>query len=91
MPRMKKQLRLFKPLFEVASKFVEAKTAAAPLSGTFDAFFQDVNMDVPFDVGLLSTFGQMLPPDAVDDGQGHAGHGDASIIDVWTYLDSPYP
>ncbi|KAH6691452.1 hypothetical protein F5X68DRAFT_201938 [Plectosphaerella plurivora] len=89
MPRMTKQLRLFKPLYEVASKFVEAKTAAAPLTGTFDTFFQDVNMDVPFDVGLLSTFGQALPQDEGDAGTGQVG--DASIIDVWTYLDSPYP
>lgn len=88
LPTVSKQLRLFKPLFEVVSRFVEAKTAAVPLPGAFDTFFQDVDMDMPFDAGLLSTFVQTLPQDTGDAGQ--HGFADTSIIDVWTYLDSPH-
>lgn len=88
MPTISRQLRLFKPLFEVASKFVEAKIASAPPAGDFGAFFQEASVDLSLESALLSTFNQGRVPDV--GGVGQAVYGDASILDVWSYLDSPY-
>lgn len=67
MPTIAKPLRLFRPLFEVASEFVEAKTALEPQTGNIDAFFQEVvNMDFSFEAALLSRFSQSRQPDVAE-------------------------
>lgn len=90
MPTISRQLKLFRPLFEVASKFVEAKMAPVPPAGDFGAFYQESNMELSFDSALLSTFNQGQQPDVARVGDTRAIYGDASILDVWSYLDSPY-
>ena len=90
MPTISRQLRLFKPLFEVASKFVEAKMATTSPAGDFETFFQEANVDLSFESALLSTFNQGRVPDVRDVGQAPMAYGDVSILDVWGYLDSPH-
>ena len=88
MPTISQHLRLFKPLFEVASKFVEVKTAPVPRTENFNAFLLEANMDLSFEPALLSTFSQGHQPDVVS---GQPGNRGTSFLDVWSYLDSCPP
>lgn len=88
LPAVSRQLRLFRPLYDVARRYVEAKTQAhaASQSVGFDAFLEEMNMDVDFQSTLMST----LQGRAYDSAHaGHAPDANGSILDLWSFLDSP--
>lgn len=84
-PAVSKQLRVFQPLYEVLSRFIEAKTASQPSMGNFGAFFQESNVGISLAPALLSTFAQSEQLDRAREGQGYA---DTSFLDIWMQLDS---
>lgn len=85
-PEVTKQLELFKPLYEVASTYIEAKNASMPAMGDFGTFCQESNMDVSFGPALLSTFTHQnsFPGGSCESEQPFVG---SSILDVWSEMD----
>lgn len=86
-PEISRHLDLFKPLYEVARNFVEAKTteSSAVAMGDFGTFFQEADMDVSFGPALVSAFTHPAPGDGTMQNESMQFGG--SILDVWSETD----